>query len=237
MQIGEDEARKGKSKIGANGKGSKMQKLISTILTFTFLASFITSVLLPARIAEASPDPDWRNSYDSSMQSKRGDLCFLESKAGGAVGKPVLISPENGKIIYDDTPTFTWTVGANADNHRFLLDNEITFESPIENRLIGATTTTYTVTTKLALDNYWWKVVAIKGENENHSDIWTFQLLPAPPLEFGLTLTIIGMVCVFSVMGLLIAICLILKKVFKAPPPEAEAPVSEAEKSVHEGKS
>lgn len=95
--------------------------------------------------------------------------------------KPVLIFPENSSSTYDNTPTFQWISGRNADNHRFLLDTEDTFSTPVENVLLGASATTYMITSPLKSDNYWWKVIAIKGGNENSTDVWTFELKPSPP--------------------------------------------------------
>jgi len=79
------------------------------------------------------------------------------------VGQPELTSPDNDSTIYDNTPAFTWFTGANATHHRFWLDNDSDFSSPSVNILLGGTATTYTVTTALADDNYWWKVVATGG--------------------------------------------------------------------------
>ncbi|NVM23697.1 MAG: DUF2341 domain-containing protein, partial [Desulfobacterales bacterium] len=93
------------------------------------------------------------------------------------IGPPDLISPDNDSTIYDNTPTFTWFTGANATNHRFLLDNDEAFSSPVENIQLGGTATTYTIATPLADDNYWWKVIATGGGLENSSAVWTFELM------------------------------------------------------------
>ncbi|MBA7687937.1 hypothetical protein ES703_96411 [subsurface metagenome] len=92
------------------------------------------------------------------------------------IGQPTLISPDNDSTIYDNTPTFAWIVGPNADNHRFLLDDDEDFSSTIENVLFGVVNYYY-ITTPLANDNYWWKVIASGDELENSSVVWTFELL------------------------------------------------------------
>jgi len=89
-------------------------------------------------------------------------------------GQPVLYSPTDGTITNDNTPTFEWTVGANADNHRLLADNDADFSSPEENVLLGAIDNTYTPTTGLTDENYSWKVIAINAAGENESTAWTF---------------------------------------------------------------
>ena len=96
---------------------------------------------------------------------------------------PTLLSPFNGENDNDNTPTFTWICGENAENHRLLVDNENTFASPvIDNVMLGASDNTWT-----KLDNgyadgtYYWKIIAIKGENYNSSSVWTFNVDTLPP--------------------------------------------------------
>jgi len=96
-------------------------------------------------------------------------------------GKPLLNSPSNGTVTTDNTPTFQWIIGENADNHLLLVDNDPDFSSPVENVLLGATDNSYQVTTPLPDDNYSWKVTAINAMGENPSDIWTFGVDTVPP--------------------------------------------------------
>ena len=103
-------------------------------------------------------------------------------------GKPVLYSPADGTMTNDNTPTFEWTVGSNADNHHLLVD-----ASPPDWTGCAIDTTilmpdnTYTPTTGLADDNYSWKVIAVNPKGENVSGVWTFfvdtQAPPAPTLQ------------------------------------------------------
>ena len=57
-----------------------------------------------------------------------------------------------------------------------LVDNNNDFSSPAENRLLGATDNTYTPADENSLpdDDYSWKVIGIRGKNENASTVWTF---------------------------------------------------------------
>jgi len=89
-------------------------------------------------------------------------------------GKPIPFTPADGTCSSDNTPTFEWTVGDNADNHRLLVDNDSNFSSPEENVLLGASENSYTPTTQLSPDNYSWKVVAINTYGETKSSVWTF---------------------------------------------------------------
>jgi predicted alpha-1,2-mannosidase len=95
--------------------------------------------------------------------------------------RPVLRLPENDTTTTDNTPTFTWTVGAGADNHHLFVDNDPGFTSPEVNVLRGATDNTFTVPTPLPDENYFWRVVAINPWGENKSVVWTFVIDTVPP--------------------------------------------------------
>jgi len=100
------------------------------------------------------------------------------------LGKPVLVSPENGTITSDNTPTFTWTKGSNADNHRIEIDNDSNFSSPIDNVVIASPNDN--TWTKLSpgynLGTYYWRVWAKNSQGENCSEnTWQFTIAPPPP--------------------------------------------------------
>jgi len=96
---------------------------------------------------------------------------------------PKLIYPDNGARINDNTPTFKWVIGSNADNHRLLVDNDSGFSSPEDNILLGGTADNYTIADENSLPDgsYSWKVIAIKEGKENQSDVWTFVVDTIPP--------------------------------------------------------
>jgi len=90
--------------------------------------------------------------------------------------KPPTASSPTSPAAYvqdnDNTPTFTWEVSPNCDNHRLEIDNDRDFSSPIDNRLLPPDTTSYTLGTLpgdniLPDDNYYWRVVgwALGGDN------------------------------------------------------------------------
>jgi len=95
-------------------------------------------------------------------------------------GKPLLYSPPNGTVTTENTPTFQWTIGANADNHRLLVDNDPDFLSSEENVLLGGSDNSYTPSTSLEPENYSWKVVAINTFGQNESYVWTFVVISLP---------------------------------------------------------
>ncbi|GAI22049.1 unnamed protein product, partial [marine sediment metagenome] len=112
------------------------------------------------------------------------DMCIAHvTEAVAPPSASTLKSPADGMITNDNTPTFEWTIGANADSHRLLVDNDPDFTSPEENVLLGATDNTYTISAPgLADENYSWKVIAINAFGENESSTRTFLIdTIAPP--------------------------------------------------------
>jgi len=116
--------------------------------------------------------------YNWSPWSENYELTILAPP-----GQPTLISPADGAMGNDNTPTFEWTPGSNADNHRLLVDDDNDFSSPEENVLLGATDGTYTIATENGLPDgsYSWKVIAINEVSENRSAVWTFTIDTVPP--------------------------------------------------------
>lgn len=116
--------------------------------------------------------------YNWSPWSEEYELTILAPP-----GQPTLVSPTDGMLDNDNTPTFEWAQGSNSDNHRLLVDDDNDFSSPIENRLFGATDGTYTPAEEnyLLNDDYLWKVIAINEAGENESAVWTFTIDTVPP--------------------------------------------------------
>ncbi len=99
--------------------------------------------------------------------------------------KPILQSPANGSVTSDNTPTFTWQDCENEDNYRLLVDDDQNFGSPAIDVILPANTTSYTPTTELPDDVYYWKVIAVNVAGENESDIWSFEIDTIPPTIDG----------------------------------------------------
>jgi len=89
---------------------------------------------------------------------------------------PALYTPENGTETGDNTPTFEWSLSPGADNYHLIVDSDIAFGSPDID--IWLVENTYTPTTELPAENYYWKVTDkdVTG-NENVSSIWTFRII------------------------------------------------------------
>jgi hypothetical protein len=104
---------------------------------------------------------------------------------------PALISPPDGSSTTNPTPTFTW--GSVSDpsgvTYSLQVDNDINFNSP-EINVSGLTNTSYTPTTPLTANTwYYWRVEAVDGQN-NHSG-WSgerkiFISLPSPTTSLKL---------------------------------------------------
>jgi len=94
--------------------------------------------------------------------------------------RPVLVSPENNTSTTDNTPTFTWTGGANADNHRIEVDNDSDFSSPIDNENVALSDNSWTKTgAGYAVGTYYWRVWAQNVAGENCSEnTWKFTITP-----------------------------------------------------------
>jgi hypothetical protein len=116
--------------------------------------------------------------YNWSPWSENYELTILAPP-----GQPTLTSPSDGTMGKDNTPTFEWTPGSNADNHRLLVDNDNDFSSPEQDVLLGASDTTYTIVAENSLPDgsYSWKVIAINEVSENGSTVWRFTIDTVPP--------------------------------------------------------
>jgi len=89
---------------------------------------------------------------------------------------PSLISPVDGTITDDSTPTFDWSDVTGAENYDLLVDNNPDFSSP--EIQVTVSVSTHTPTAGLPDGKYWWKVRArdAAGNVSNWSSIWTLTI-------------------------------------------------------------
>ncbi|MBN2769204.1 MAG: SUMF1/EgtB/PvdO family nonheme iron enzyme [Spirochaetes bacterium] len=71
---------------------------------------------------------------------------------------PTLISPTNGSLVQNLTPTFDWSDATGATSYKILVDNNSDFSSPVINE--SPTTSSYTPTSNITAGTYFWKVLA-----------------------------------------------------------------------------
>ncbi|MFN4133765.1 MAG: hypothetical protein ACK4GQ_05305, partial [Candidatus Hadarchaeales archaeon] len=93
--------------------------------------------------------------------------------------RPTLLSPAAGNVVWGDI-VLRWNRGLGADNHRLLIDEESTFASPLENRLLGANDNQFTV--RLPEGVYYWKVVVVNPIGENESTVENFRVIFPPEI-------------------------------------------------------
>jgi len=90
-----------------------------------------------------------------------------------------LVSPANGAITNDNTPTFTWENKVVVDNYEIWIDNDSDFSSP--EVLENLEDNTYT-SSELSDENYSWRVRAFNPDNSHFSEVWTLLIdTKAPP--------------------------------------------------------
>jgi hypothetical protein len=88
---------------------------------------------------------------------------------------PVLLLPANGSSTCDDTPTFTWGSVSGATSYRIQVDDDPAFGSPEVEETTASTS--YTPASGLAVDTYYWHVLASNAYGESPwSGNWTFAL-------------------------------------------------------------
>jgi len=119
-------------------------------------------------------DIDWMYVRKSVLPEPTPSLGRKESFT---LGKPVLVLPKNTFTTTNNTPTFTWTGGLYADNHRIEIDNDSDFSSLIDNVVRPLTDNTYTPVNGYPTGTYYWRVWAVNAFGENCSEnTWQFTI-------------------------------------------------------------
>jgi len=96
---------------------------------------------------------------------------------------PILLSPENNYSTTDNKPTFAWTRGSGADNHRIEVDNDNNWANGVVDNVVVAAPNDNTWTKTgvgYPVGTYYWRVWAQKTQGENVSEnTWTFYVCKA----------------------------------------------------------
>ena len=79
---------------------------------------------------------------------------------------PSLDTPTDSYITDDYTPSFTWSGINGESNYLFQLDTTTSFTSPLLNITLPSSSTSYTPSSPLAADTYYWRVAGIDSEGE-----------------------------------------------------------------------
>ncbi|NPD88148.1 MAG: hypothetical protein HGN29_05475 [Asgard group archaeon] len=79
---------------------------------------------------------------------------------------PALNTPTEGYLSVDYTPTFTWS-GINGEtDYLFQLATSTSFTSPLYNTTLPSSSSSYTISSPLAIDTYYWRVAGIDTEGD-----------------------------------------------------------------------
>ena len=98
------------------------------------------------------------------------------------IGFPVLLSPSNGSVTTDTTPTFDWQDFSGASGYQIQIDNDSDFSSPVVNDNT-LSISTFTPASNLSEATYYWHV-KVKESNEIWGDwcnTWNFTVDASPP--------------------------------------------------------
>jgi membrane protease YdiL (CAAX protease family)/PKD repeat protein len=110
---------------------------------------------------------------------------FEYLSTAGPPSAPSLVFPGAGFSVYDNTPTFAWMRGANADNHRIEVDNDSDFSSPVDNvAVLPPNDNTWTKPSPgYAPGIYYWRVWAINQYGESCSAVRQFKIVTPAALS------------------------------------------------------
>ncbi len=111
------------------------------------------------------------------------------------VSMPSLVSPIDGTVTNENTPTFTWENKVVVDNYEIWIDNDSTFSSA---NLFKDNTTDNIYdnndenypTDGWADENWFWKVRAFNQENSHFSEVWTLLIDTEKPTPSADNVTI-----------------------------------------------
>lgn len=88
------------------------------------------------------------------------------------------VAPAMGATDVPLKPTFRWNAAQGAIEYEFVLADNPTFATPLENKKVTTTVYTTTATLKNAT-NYYWKVTAIKSDSRSQTGMASFTTVPA----------------------------------------------------------
>jgi hypothetical protein len=107
----------------------------------------------------------------------------------------LLKAPAKGAVTTDTTPTFSWNKAPGTGvTYTLQVDNNANFSSPEINQA-GIVATTFTPTTPLNTDVYFWRLTVNGGTwQQTERIVWTFLVTPARPVAPALITPLTGAV-------------------------------------------
>ncbi len=108
----------------------------------------------------------WKAILTTSDISKSPVIHNLSIEYTTKLNEPSLLTPTDGFITEDYTPTFTWNSINGEANYLFQLDTTTSFSTPLLNITLPSSSTSYTPISPLAVDTYYWRVAGIDSEGD-----------------------------------------------------------------------
>lgn len=150
-------------------------------------SQLVAEIKAPISIGMAVFDPMYQGNIPEFLK-----LVYTSSNGLVKVIKvyhsPRLVSPANGGVENDNTPTFSWARSVGGVRYELAVDNDEDFSSPE----VSAVTENlfYTPTASLPDENYFWRVRAFNIDNRSlgWSSSWTFTIDTCPPIAPTLNL-------------------------------------------------
>ena len=103
-------------------------------------------------------------STSNITQTPKINSIFIEFKT--VLNSPSLSNPLDNAIVDDYTPSFTWDVVSGASEYLFQLDTSTSFTTPILNITLPSSSTSYTPSSILATNTYYWRVAGIDSDGD-----------------------------------------------------------------------
>jgi hypothetical protein len=104
----------------------------------------------------------------SDTTTEFSDVFFI-MVGGSPLPAPILLTPADGTVTHDSTPTFEWMVVADADKYRIQVDDNEAFSSPQIN--VQRTSPIYSFPMGLPDGTWYWRVQA--GGSDGSWGIWS----------------------------------------------------------------
>ncbi|MCK5159050.1 MAG: hypothetical protein KAR08_07830, partial [Candidatus Heimdallarchaeota archaeon] len=108
----------------------------------------------------------WKAVLTTSVISNSPFIHNLSIEYTTKLVNPSLVNPTDGFITEDYTPTFTWSGINGESSYLFQLDTSTSFMTPVLNLTIPSSSTSYTPSSPLAEDTYYWRVAGIDAEGD-----------------------------------------------------------------------
>lgn len=139
----------------------------------------------------------WRNDASGGVQPpiSLDNISLTAIMADDPPNPAIVVSPTDGAINVDMTPTLSWTSGGGNVERYYLSYGKVGAATPILTNHNNGTSTTYPITTALDYEaQYWWQVVPWNegGGYAQNPDTWYFTVKRNPIVDLPFTFDFTG---------------------------------------------